>query len=156
MKGRVGVALRFPEGNAAGELELLSELGGTVPVLVRLYRHESADAQAGKKRLVRRMSESGRPVSVALVQDRKAVIDLRLWTDFVVQSVTDIGDCVDFFEVGHAINRVKWGIWEPQEYARMLEVIGRLSLENPAVKFTGPAATDFEYPYLMTALRDIH
>jgi hypothetical protein len=64
----------------------------------------------------------------------------------------DVKDVVDQVEVGHAINRVKWGIWTLDEYKRMWRHTGELRDRYPDVVFMGPAVIDFEYHYLAAAL----
>ncbi len=152
MSKRTGVALGLAPGRAEAEIELLRELGDP-PVFVRLYRHEHSEVSHFKRRWIKQLHSLGLDVSIALVQDRESVIDPRLWEDFVYSSIDDISDHVGYIEVGHAINRVKWGIWEPGEYIRMLEVIADIARQRPEVRFTGPAVIDFEYPYLISALK---
>ena len=55
-------------------------------------------------------------------------------------------------EVAHAINRVKWGIWDCGDYRRLVAPVARLAERFPAVRFTGPAVIDFEYPFVVSAL----
>ncbi len=152
MSKRAGVALSLAPERAEAEIELLSELGDP-PVFVRLYRHEDSKVSHFKRKWIKQLHSLGHDVSIALVQDRRSVIQPRLWKEFVHSVVDDISGHVGFIEVGHAINRVKWGIWEPREYTEMLEAVADLARQRPNVRFTGPAVIDFEYPYLISALK---
>jgi hypothetical protein len=62
---------------------------------------------------------------------------------------------VERVEVAHAINRVKWGVWDRRDYRRLLGPVARLAERFPAVKFMGPAVIDFEYPFVLSALREL-
>ncbi len=152
MSKRAGVALSLAPDRAETEIKFLNELGAP-PVFVRLYRHEDDEVSIFKRERIKELNAHGHDVSIALVQDRQSVIEPQIWKDFVFSILDDISEHVGYIEVGHAINRVKWGIWEPGEYTRMLEVIADIARERPEVRFTGPAVIDFEYQYLIAALK---
>ncbi len=152
MSKRAGIALELTERMIEAEVALLHELGDP-PVIVRLYRHEGGVVSGFKKKKIKELSRRGHDISVALVQDRQSVIEPKLWDEFVHSNSIELKDHVGFFEVGHAINRVKWGVWEPVEYQRMLKPIAEIAEEHPHMRFTGPAVIDFEYQYLVTALK---
>ncbi|HAO89533.1 MAG TPA: hypothetical protein DCR00_11470, partial [Gammaproteobacteria bacterium] len=56
-------------------------------------------------------------------------------------------------EFGHAINRVKWGIWDFEELKNLYAPLVELRQRYPAVNITGPATIDFEYPFLLAAMQ---
>lgn len=153
MTGRIGVAFEPCRDMGEQRLALLDGLG-PLPVLVRFYHHETEDDLAYRAETVRALHDRGHSVSVALVQDREAVNNPDSWRSFVSAVLGKVAGCVTRAEVGHAINRTKWGIWEMPEYSQLLKIVneeaGRLD-----VKLMGPAAIDFEYQYVMSALRYI-
>ena len=153
LSGRVGVAL-CPAGARCGrELPLLDGLGADVPVLLRFYAHEGPPRWAALADTGRRLHDAGRGVTVALVQDRASVKDMSRWETFVGTVLGHVAPFAARIEIGHAINRVKWGLWGVDDYARMLRVVADVSRAQPAARFMGPAVIDFEYPFLMAALR---
>jgi hypothetical protein len=58
-------------------------------------------------------------------------------------------------ELGHAANRVKWGIWNLDEVRHMMSIVTVFRERFPDVKICGPACIDFEYPFLIAALKQL-
>jgi len=154
MKGRVGVAVNLEKETIGPELEALRNLG-KMPVFVRFYHHESEDQWNAAANVLRGLHGEGYPVSLALVQNRQAVTDPKRWKSFVFTVLEQVHDIVEWVEVGHAINRVKWGIWGPEEYCQLMDAVMEAASRFPEVKFMGPAVIDFDYPFLMGALRNL-
>ena len=151
MAGRIGMSIDPTPDTADRELALLARLG-PVPVLVRFYHHEDAARRAFRAELVTRVHAAGHAVAVALVQDRAAVRAPARWQAFARETLAAVGDKVELVEVGHAINRVKWGVWGFEDHARLLDGMEALRGAYPGVRFMGPAVIDFEYPFLAAAL----
>lgn len=154
MKGRIGISIEPSPEKLDLELALLSKLG-KIPVMMRLYHHKGRKQWDFAIGVLKKLSQKGYPVSAALVQDRASVIDIDKWADFVRYCVENLADFVQGIEVGHAINRVKWGIWETGDYGRMLKSIAELAVKYPNVLFHGPAVIDFEYHYLVSVLKEL-
>ena len=154
MRDRVCVAINPQPATLARELSLLRGLG-RVPALVRFCHHESAERRSFLAGVVRDLRAAGHSVSAALVQDRRAVREPARWREFAREVLERIGADVQWVEVGHAVNRVKWGVWSLDEHRRLLEAAAEVAGRHPGVRFTGPAVIDFEYPYLMAAVRQV-
>lgn len=152
MKDRVGIAISPEPGAEDDELALLNELGN-IPVIVRFYHHDSEEQWDFTADIMRQLHATGSSVSAALVQDRRAVSRPDEWKDFVEHVVSAIADCVELVEVGHAVNRAKWGIWNFAEYGRLMDALAGIQKEHPQVHLMGPAVIDFEYPVVVTALQ---
>ncbi len=151
LENRVGMTIHPRPETVERERELLEGLG-KLPLLVRYYRHETPrewDFTSGE---VRRLHEAGYPVSVALVQDRRAVRRPERWKEFVAYVLDDVGDIAEWVEVGHATNRTKWGVWTLGEYHRLLEPLCAYEERFPRLKFMGPAINDFEFHYVAATL----
>lgn len=133
------------------KLQLLESLPG-IPTLVRLYHHTDAADLAFRKQAIQTLQTAGHPVSVSLVQDRRALLEPASWEAFVRDAVAGL-EHLDFVEVAHAINRVKWGIWDFDELAQLYEPLISLQTERGDLRFTGPAGIDFEYPFVISALK---
>ncbi len=123
-----------------------------LPVLIRLYHHKGPTQWTFAADAGRRLHESGHRVSFALCQDRRAVRDPASWAAMCEQAAGAIGDFAEWIEVGHAVNRVKWGIWNMRDYGALVAPIARLAPRYPAVRWMGPAGIDFEYPKVLSAL----
>jgi hypothetical protein len=87
------------------------------------------------------------------VQDRAAVREPARWRSFVERWVPQLRGVADHLEIGHAVNRVKWGIWEAREYRALVEPV--VSAARGQIPLCGPAVIDFEYHYLPAFLREV-
>ncbi|HMO03624.1 MAG TPA: lipopolysaccharide kinase InaA family protein [Kiritimatiellia bacterium] len=143
LEHRIGVAIGTAPGAEASERPWLEAIG-RVPVLVRLYRHERDAVNEAALAEARHLHGLGHRVMAALVQDRAAVRDPAVWCAFLDRNLPALSGLADVVEVGHAVNRVKWGVWDVREYRRLLDpVIERARALN--LSLSGPAAIDFEY-----------
>lgn len=154
MRNRVGVGVCFTADTCENRLVLLRDLGN-LPVMVRFQHHETEVQWRFLAGVVKDLAAGGRMVSVALVQDRRAIRDAESWSRFVALVLQLVAEHVEWVEVGHAINRVKWGIWTLAEHGNLLRVAMDASKEYSNVRFIGPAGIDFEYPYVLAALENI-
>ncbi len=154
MAKRVGIAVEPGEGDEDRELEWLTVLG-EAPVLLRYYHHQGLAGWDRTSALVERLAAGGREVGVAMVQDRSAVNDPASWNAFLEQVLDRVHEAVTWVEIGHAVNRVKWGIWTLAEQRRLLARLPALQKRYRGLRFLGPAGIDFEYPYSLTALRGL-
>jgi hypothetical protein len=155
LDGRLGVALEPARDAWDEELALFDELG--VPCAqVRFYRHRGEAQWAEAAELVRTLAGRGTHVQVCLLQDRQAVRDPLLWETFCRYVLGAVRGSAAEVELAHAINRVKWGIWDWREYRQMLSVAWAVAdAVWPDAPLLGPAAIDFEYYYILAGLRQV-
>lgn len=153
MRDRFGISIEPREEIWEQQLELLNDLG-KMPVSLRFYHHESDEVCDFKMKVVRELSGIGFSVSATLIQDRRAVNDSSAWHKFVNKILDGSVEFLEYVEVGHAVNRVKWGIWSFSELKQLMKVVADVALKWPDLQLTGPAAIDFEYPFVLAALRD--
>ncbi len=154
LAGRIGMTISPQRETLERELDLLRPLG-KLPVIIRFHHHRGPGEWDFCAGVLRRLAAGGHAVSAALVQDRASVRSPCLWTQFVDHVVGSVADCVDMVEVGHAINRSKWGIWTLDEHSALLAATASAAGKFKNVKFMGPAGIDFEYPFVMAALRNM-
>jgi hypothetical protein len=152
MSASTGLSIEPNPATFPRKLELLSELGA-IPILVRLHHHMPAEDLLYRKQAIIELLDRGHPVAVSLLQSRDAVLDPVSWSNFVDLAMSHIAERLDFVEVGHAINRVKWGIWSFDELETLYQPISKLAKRYPTLRFTGPAGIDFEYPFIIAALK---
>ncbi len=151
MTGRVGVALHPHEDYIEAELALLQELGNP-PVLLRFCHHEEPDVWEGTIALIDRLKARSVSVMVAFVQDRQALLEPDSWRALLESVIPRIVDQVEEIEIGHAINRVKWGLWSSREYLQLIQPALELQRDYPRIRLTGPACIDFEYAPVISVL----
>ncbi|MCX7010377.1 MAG: hypothetical protein NTY53_24580 [Kiritimatiellaeota bacterium] len=146
--GRIGMAVEPRLDSFARETQWLADLG-PIPVLVRFYQHASREQRWHTALAARQLAVAGHPLSIALVQDRRAVLEPARWRDFVSQTLDHVGDVAEWAEIGHAINRVKWGLWDLRDYLKLLAPVLELRVKFPTVRWM----IDFEYHQLMAVLK---
>jgi hypothetical protein len=154
MAGRIGMAIEPPPGREDQELAWLEKLGD-VPVLLRCYHHQGESGWLRTTALAGRLAAAGRDVGLAMVQDRGAVKSPASWRAFLESVLERAQDAVTSVEIGHAVNRVKWGVWTLAEQRQLLAPVADLRRRYPNLRFMGPAGIDFEYPYTVAALHAI-
>ena len=153
--GAIGMTLDAEPAAWARQLEFLAQLQGAqkLPLLLRLCHHQGPDAWHWTLDQAHHLHRRGHPVALALVQDRRAVREPKGWRQMVTLAFDRAHSYADFFEIGHAANRSKWGIWDFREYARLLDPVRSSLIQYPEAKITGPACIDFE-PHALGALLD--
>lgn len=151
MTGRIGLSCNLEPDRFEKERRWLEPLG-SLPLMVRLYHHESASNQRFALDAIRKLKAEGHQVTVALIQDRRAIQFPAAWNSFVERAGGALSGFVEGFEVGHAINRVKWGVWDYEEYRSLVSPFNDWHRRFPQIPLTGPAGIDFEYPRVLPLL----
>jgi tRNA A-37 threonylcarbamoyl transferase component Bud32 len=138
----VGLCLRpWPE-NPQAPLSLVDELG-VRHILVRLHPWE--EEHGAELELVRGLRERGCELTFALPQNRELVRDPARWKGAVERLAEAFAPYGPRFQVGQAINRSKWGIWNLREYMELARSAEAILRRIPEVEILGPAVIDFEY-----------
>ena len=91
------------------------------------------------------LRRGGVRLTFTLLQNREMVNDPDRWGAFVREAADRLADLEPAFQLGHAINRKKWGIWHPDEYVRMMAAAAPAREAHPAILWLGPPVIDFEY-----------
>lgn len=149
MSGRMGIAL----GNLGEDEHALFNDLEAPAALLRFYVHEPEHVNEQALAMAKQLKAAGKRVMVALVQDRAAVRDASRWSAFVHRWVPALRGVADELEVGHAVNRVKWGVWDVREYRKLVEPV--IEAAAGTIQLTGPAVIDFEYHYLAAFLDQV-
>jgi len=151
MQGRIGVALHPHPDYIATELELLEQLGNP-PVLIRFCHHETPQDWQRSIDLVKQLRTKGVEVMLAILQDRRALLEPESWKALLTLVIENLGDQVVYIEITHATNRLKWGVWSSDEYAQLMAPALELQKRFPQIRLAGPACIDFEYLPVIAAL----
>lgn len=123
-------------------LELLKETG-IRKTLVRVPSWEKDKLDVFEK-FFGLLSEQGIELTVALLQQRDDVLNPSHWQNFLKDAFFRFGRISPYFEIGHAWNRTKWGVWDYREYLNLARPALPLA-EKYGVKLVGPAVIDFEF-----------
>jgi tRNA A-37 threonylcarbamoyl transferase component Bud32 len=144
----LGVGIRpWPD-----EAALLAELEalGARHVLLRLHpwqeRHDAEES------LARALHAQGFALAYALPQTRELVRDPARWRAALEHLVPRFAEYGKRFQIGQAINRSKWGIWNVREYGALASIAQEVLARTPGVESMGPAVIDFEYYQTIAAL----
>lgn len=138
----IGVAVRpWPEAPET-LLSLIEELG-VRHVLLRLHPWE--EDHADEEALARTLHARGLEVSFALPQNRDLVRDPARWRRALEEIAPRFTPYGRHFQIGQAINRSKWGIWNVQEYVALARTAEEVLRPCPGVELLGPSVIDFEY-----------
>lgn len=154
LSGKIGMSLEACDLDVDRQLEFLEPLG-EIPILIRFCHHESEEVWLKTIELVGDLHARGHRVMLALLQDRKAVIDPSSWAYFLRFVISQTVDKVSLVEVSHAVNRMKWGVHSAQEQAQLWAPLVALMKEYPNLKISGPSCIDFEYHYILSSLSEV-
>jgi len=148
MTGRIGLSINLEPERFEKERRWLEPLGPT-PLLVRLYHHETEARRRYAIDAIRKLRAEGHPVTVGLIQDRRAVLHPKKWNEFVDRAGGALSGFAEAVEAGHAVNRVKWGLWNYPEHRQLLKAFANWNNRFPQLPLLGPAGIDFEYPRVL-------
>ena len=92
-----------------------------------------------------RLRREGVRFTFTLLQNRDMVNDPARWQAFVREAAGRLADLDPTFQLGHAVNRKKWGVWHPDEYVRLMKAAASAREDFPTTRWIGPPVIDFEY-----------
>ena len=140
---------------AGRDEDIVALLGeaGVHQTLVRIpsWEKEKLDAY---ERFAGLLRGQGIGLTIALLQRREDVFEAAAWRRFLEDVFARFHSLCPFYEVGHAWNRTKWGVWDHREYLRLAGPAFELAPRFGA-KLAGPAVIDFEfhlYPVILPHL----
>lgn len=119
-------------------------------VLLRL--HPWAEEHDAEESLARELHDRGFDLAFALPQRRELVRDPERWRGAVEELGERFVPYGRYFQVGQAINRSKWGIWNLEEYQRLAGTASEILRRYDDVRIVGPAVIDFEPHYTAAVL----
>jgi len=137
-----GVALRPHPADPAALLAAFDALG-VGRALLRLHPWE--EESTAEEELARELAERGVDLVFALPQNRALVADPAGWRRAVERLAERFAPYGRTFQVGQAINRSKWGVWNYGEYLELAASAAEILRRRRAdVELVGPGVIDFE------------
>jgi tRNA A-37 threonylcarbamoyl transferase component Bud32 len=134
-------------------LALIDELA-TPHLLLRLHPWE--DDHTEEEALAAELSRRGYELTFALPQNRDLVRDPARWRASLAHLGKRFSPYGRRFQVGQAINRSKWGVWNLREYAELARGAEETLRRYPGVELLGPSVIDFEYHLTIAVLNMAH
>lgn len=116
-------------------------------LLVRCYFHLGEKHWVQCQQAIAQLKSDGHSISLSLIQSRQALLEPSRWDDFITRQLAINHHLLDAVEIGHAINRVKWGCWNLEEIGQLWRAVPALRQQYSGVTFIGPAVNDFEFQY---------
>jgi tRNA A-37 threonylcarbamoyl transferase component Bud32 len=147
--GEAGVCLRPLPGNREGLLAAVEDLG-VKRLLIRIHSWETDHTE--EELLAAELRRRGYDLVFAIPQNRELVRDLNRWRAAVEEIAERFAPFGHQFQVGQAINRSKWGVWNLEEYLEMATSAAQILRRRPGIEILGPAVIDFEYHVTATVL----
>ena len=149
----VGVAVQPSPATPDQLLAALEDLG-VRDVLIRLqpWRQDLADEEY----LARELHSRGYDLTFALPQNRQLVAEPERWREAIERIADSFSAYGHRFQVGQAINRSKWGIWNYEEYLRLAAQASGILRARGGVTILGPAVIDFEFHATLAVLNMRH
>ncbi|MBD3414014.1 MAG: hypothetical protein GF421_06260 [Candidatus Aminicenantes bacterium] len=123
-------------------VENLKETGAS-KTLVRVHSWEDEKLEECES-LCRLLKQQGLDICIALLQERRDILEPAKWQNFIDEVFSRFKKFSSFFEIGHAWNRAKWGLWDHKEYSNLSLPAFDLARKH-RVKLVGPAVIDFEF-----------
>lgn len=133
-------------------ISLLRE-AGVRQTLFRVASWEK-DRLGEAEAFARRLKEAGFGTVVSVLQCRDDVDDGAGWAAFLDEAFLRLGPFAAAFEIGHAWNRTKWGVWDHKEYVELARRAADLKARC-GVRIAGPAVIDFEFHLYPPVLRAV-
>ena len=137
----LGVALRPGAADPDALLAAFDALG-VRRALIRLHPWQSS--HAAEEVLARALAGRGVELVFALPQSRELVRDPARWRAAIEEIAGRFGGLGAAFQIGQAINRSKWGVWNYGEYLELAAAAAEILRRLPGVELVGPAVIDFE------------
>ena len=139
--GGMGVAVRPRPEDPETLLRAVEEVGAR-HVLLRL--HAWQEDHQHEEELAAALHERGLDLTFVLAQNRELVRDPRRWHEAVDELAERFGRFGRNFQVGQAINRSKWGIWNHREYLDLAAIACEVLRRDAERQVLGPAVIDYE------------
>lgn len=145
----LGLGMRPMSAHSEAALAALDALG-LKRVLLRLHPwQEDHDAE---ERLARELRGRNVELVFALPQNRDLVRDRGRWRAAVGELAERLAPFGRDFQIGQAINRSKWGVWNYTEYLDLVVEASRILRRYEGTRIVGPAVIDYEFHRLAGVL----
>jgi hypothetical protein len=154
------IRLRHPFGVAVSPLEQRNEEVldsmerlGVRKTLVRIPSWEK-DRLDYYENFVEQIHRRGLNILLSLLQRREDVRNPESWEQFLDDVFSRFKPFGSHFEIGHAWNRTKWGVWDYREYLKLAQLAVPLARKH-GIELIGPAVIDFEFHLYPIVLKKI-
>ncbi len=149
LRDLVGMGVNLDKGSK--QFDLIDELG-IKHVLVRMPLWDMKNLNAYQA-FAQEFHKRGKTVLINVLQDREHIENPELLASDMQRVFEAFGEISHEYQIGNAINRVKWGFFAVEEYLGFFQTIQKLRNQHyPTLQLLGPAVIDFEYHFTARAL----
>jgi hypothetical protein len=149
LRDLVGMGVNLDKGPE--QFDLIDELG-VKHVLIRMPLWDMQNLKAYKA-FAYEFHKRGKTVLINVLQDREHIEDHALLASDMHKVFDAFGSISHEYQIGNAINRVKWGFFAVEEYLKFFQTVQSLRDQHyPELELPGPAVIDFEYHFTARAL----
>ncbi len=143
-----GLCVNLDKGE--GQHALIDELGVT-SLQMRFFLNDMANMDA----YVTFAKKFGKDkeILITIIQDRNHIEDVALLKEDMKKVFEKFQGVSQEFQVGNAINRIKWGFVSMEEYLVFYQNVQEVrDAYFPNIKLIGPSVIDFEYHFTIRTL----
>ncbi|WVN42049.1 hypothetical protein AOB54_01325 [beta proteobacterium MWH-UniP1] len=149
MRDLVGMGVNLDKGGS--QADLIDELG-VKHVLIRVPLWDIGNITAYLE-FASEFKQRNKTVLINILQDREHIENPDLLQKNIRHIFAAFSGISDEFQVGNAINRMKWGFFSVQEYLAFFKTVQAIrDTEFSTYRLIGPAVIDFEYHFTIRAL----
>jgi hypothetical protein len=99
---------------------------------------------------------SNQKILINILQSRENATDPEVWSRAVEQIIDAFWPLTREFQLGHAVNRSKWGCRHTGDYLTLLDATTRLPEQFPGIVLAGSSVIDFEPFAALRTLINFH
>lgn len=145
----VGIGVNLNRG--AEQFDLVDELGvNHVLIRMPIWDVENIDSY---RQFASEFRRRGKSVLINLLQDREHIESQELLKKDIQLIFSAFSGVSSEFQIGNAINRVKWGFFSVEEYLKFFLLVQAFRDSRfPHYQLIGPSLIDFEYHFTIRAL----
>ncbi len=143
-----GLCVNLDKGDI--QYELVKELG-VKSIQIRVFLKDIENLQ--KYVDFAKGFGSDKEILITIIQDRKHIEDKELLIKDIRNIFKSFQGVADEFQIGNAINRIKWEFVSVEEYLEFFQTIQKLRDEEyQDIKLIGSSVIDFEYHFTIRSL----
>lgn len=149
LRDLLGIGVSLDRGPR--QFDLIDELG-IQHVLIRVPLWDLEKLRAYQA-FGQEFRNRGKTVLINILQDREHIENIGLLTNDLYKIFDSFAPMSHEFQIGNAINRLKWGFFAPEEYLKFYQIAHQIRNQHfPRLELLGPSVIDFEYHYTARAL----
>ncbi len=143
-----GLCVNLDKGKE--QYELVKELG-IKSLQIRMFLNDMQNLQSYVK--FAKGFGKDKEILITIIQDREHIENHKLLTKDMTTIFKAFEGIANEFQIGNAINRIKWGFVSIEEYLSFYEVVQSVrDKEFKEIKLIGSAVIDFEYHFSIRTL----